>query len=403
MKNKLLISSALVSGLMVGGSAIAQTSYNAEGVTGSLDLHYRAQGYSASNGINSNEQMGRETQLNIGKSGKLNNGWDYRAGFSLEFDGNARNVNAGQQKANGYRTVSSSISSGVAAAGATITNGSVSVSGTVSLAASADATEANSISNENVYVDLINASSGTTLTFGVDHIQNITQTAVPQVMGNTIDNVAGGMSAKATNTVGANPKESIGFGVIQDLGKTGIKVSGWYAPNSADFGTTDQGSLAQSQAGGPKNSAYEVGFTGANTFGVTGLTTRAFMNKEDSSGATFGDIKGHSFGIGYTASGFGIGVEEHETNRVTDTATTAADMTIRTYGLTFAASPTITLGAVRLKTEAVGLVDETIDSLQVGYNLGPVAIVGAYSKGSDIGGIPGADIKEGAIRLSTRF
>ena len=115
MKNKLLISSALVSGLMVGGSAIAQTSYNADGVTGSLDLHYRAQGYSAASGLNSNEQVGRESQLNIAKSGKLNNGWDYKAGFSLEFDGNARNVNAGQQKANGYRTVSSSLSSGVAA------------------------------------------------------------------------------------------------------------------------------------------------------------------------------------------------------------------------------------------------------------------------------------------------
>ena len=401
MKNKLLISSALVSGLMVGGSAIAQTSYNAEGVTGSLDLHYRAQSYSASTGLNSNEQMGRETQLNIGKSGKLNNGWDYRAGFSLEFDGNARNVNAGQQKANGYRTVSSSISSG-AAASVSVTGLTAAVTGTVSLAASADATEANSISNENVYIDLINASSGTTLTFGVDHIQNITQSAVPQVM-NTIDNVAVGMSAKATNTVGANPKESIGFGVIQDLGKTGIKLSGWYAPNNGDFGTTDQGSLAQSQANGPKNSAYEIGFTGANTFGVTGLTTRAFMNKEDSSGAGFADIKGTSYGIGYVAGAFGIGVEEHKTNRVTDTATVDADMTIRTYGLSFAVSPTVTIGAVRLSTEAVGLLDETIDSLQVGYNLGPVAVVGAFSKGDDIGGITGADIKEGAIRLSTRF
>ena len=402
MKNKLLISSALVSGLMVGGSAIAQTSYNAEGVTGSLDLHYRAQGYSQSAGINSNEQMGRETQLNIGKSGKLNNGWDYRAGFSLEFDGNARNVNAGQQKANAYRAVTSSISSGVATATAA-SDLTASVTGTVSITANADATEANSISNENVYVDLINASSGTTLTFGVDHIQNITQTAVPQVMGNTIDNVAVGMSAKATNTVGANPKESIGFGVIQDLGKTGIKLSGWYAPNNGDFGTTDQGSLAQSQANGPKNSAYEIGFTGANTFGVTGLTTRAFMNKEEKSTVAIAAIEGTSYGIGYAASGFGIGVEEHKTNRVTDVLTTDQDMTIRTYGLTFAASPTVTLGAVRLKTEAVGLVDETIDSLQLGYNLGPVSVVGAYSKGSDIGGIAGADIKEGAIRLSTRF
>jgi len=402
MKNKLLISSALVSGLMVGGSAIAQTSYNGDGVTGSLDLHYRAQGYSASAGLNSNEQMGRESQLNIGKSGKLNNGWDYKAGFSLEFDGNARNVNAGQQKANAYRTVSSSISSGVAASVAA-TGTTAAVTGTVSLAASADATEANSISNENVYIDLINTASGTTLTFGVDHIQNITQTAVPQVMGNTIDNVAVGMTAKATNTMGSNPKESIGFGIIQDLGTTGIKLSGWYAPNSGDFGTTDQGTLAQSQANGTRNSAYEIGFTGANTFGVTGLTTRAFMNKEASSAAGMADITGSSYGIGYVTGAFGIGVEQHKQNRITDTATADQDMTVRTYGLTYAVSPQVTIGVVRLATETKTLLDEKIDSFQLGYNLGPVAIVGAYSKGSDIGGISGADIKEGAIRLSTKF
>jgi hypothetical protein len=402
MKNKLLISSALVSGLMVGGSAIAQTSYNADGVTGSLDLHYRAQGYAASAGLNSNEQMGRESQLNIGKSGKLNNGWDYKAGFSLEFDGNARNVNAGQQKANAYRTVSSSISSG-AAASVSVTGMTAAVTGTVSLAASADATEANSISNENVYIDLINTASGTTLTFGVDHIQNITQTAVPQVMGNTIDNVAVGMTAKATNTMGSNPKESIGFGIIQDLGTSGIKLSGWYAPNSGDFGTTDQGTLAQSQANGTRNSAYEIGFTGANTFGVTGLTTRAFMNKEVSSAAGMADITGSSYGIGYVTGAFGIGVEQHKQNRITDTATADQDMTVRTYGLTYAVSPQVTIGVVRLATESTTLLDEKIDSFQLGYNLGPVAIVGAYSKGSDIGGVSGADIKEGAIRLSTKF
>jgi hypothetical protein len=402
MKNKLLISSALVSGLMVGGSAIAQTSYNADGVTGSLDLHYRAQGYSAASGLNSNEQMGRESQLNIAKSGKLNNGWDYKAGFSLEFDGNARNVNAGQQKASGYRTVSSSISSG-AAASVSVTGMTAAVTGTVSLAASADATEANSIANENVFIDLINTASGTTLTFGVDHIQNITQTAVPQVMGNTIDNVAVGMTAKATNTMGSNPKESIGFGIIQDLGTSGIKLSGWYAPNSGDFGTTDQGSLAQSQANGARNSAYEVGFTGANTFGVTGLTTRAFMNKEVSSAAGMADITGSSYGIGYVTGAFGIGVEQHKQNRITDTATLDQDMTVRTYGLTYAVSPQVTIGVVRLATESATLLDEKIDSFQLGYNLGPVAIVGAYSKGSDIGGVSGADIKEGAIRLSTKF
>lgn len=410
MKNKLLLSSALVSGMIVGGSAIAQTSYNTDGVTGSLDLHYRSQ--SNSTAIFSNDQMGRETQLNMGKSGKLNNGWDYRAGFSLEFDGNVRNTVNGQQTADANRAVTASASIALAsAASATLTSTSV----TVSTTAATQGREANSISNENVYIDLINAASGTTLTFGVDHIQNVTQTAVPQVMGNTIDNVAVGIGARATNTMGANPKENIGFGILQSLGSTGITASALYTPSGGDFGSTDQGGLAH-QRDGVRNSAYEVGFRGADTFGVKGLTTRAFMNKEKASDSSSVDLKGNSYGIGYVTGAFGVGIEQHKQNRIAGAATTLVagvipvasgtadlDLKVRTIGLTYAVSPNVTLGAVRLTTDAETLVDETIDSFQIGYNLGPVAIVGAYSRGSDVNSIAGNDVKEGAIRLSTRF
>jgi hypothetical protein len=409
MKKNLLLSSALVSGLVVGSSAIAQTTYYPDGVSGSLDLHYRSQ--SNSNTIFSNDQMGRESQLNIAKSGKLNNGWDYRAGFSLEFDGNVRNPVAGQQTADANRAVTASVS----IAGATITV-STSTSTSVSITAATQGREANSISNENIYIDLINAASGTTLTFGVDHIQNVTQTAVPQVMGNTIDNVAVGMGGRATNTMGANPKENIGFGILQNLGSTGITVSALYTPTGGDFGSTDQGSLTHIRDAGVRNSAYEVGFTGKDTLGVAGLTTRAFYNKEAASDSQSVDLKGSSYGIGYVRGDFGIGVEQHKQNRIvgatvsaTSTIVPAAangdlDLKIRTYGVTYAVSPNVTIGAVRLKTQAASLgVDEKIDSFQVGYNLGPVAIVGAYSRGSDVNNVAGNDVKEGAIRLSTKF
>jgi len=407
MKNKLLLSSALVGGMIVGGSAIAQTSYNSEGVSGSLDMHYRTQSNSAN--IFSNDQMGRETQLNMGKSGKLNNGWDYRAGFSLEFDGNVRNPVVGTQTADANRAVTASISL-AACASNTLTETSVSIT------AATQGREANSISNENVYIDLINAASGTTLTFGVDHIQNVTQTAVPQVIGNTIDNVAVGIGARASNTMGANPKENIGFGILQTIGSTGITVSGLYTPAGGDFGSTDQGGLAH-QRDGVRNSAYEVGFRGADTFGIKGLSTRAFMNKENASNSATVDLEGSSYGIGYVTGNLGIGVEQHKQNRLGGSSVTSAtatvipvasgttdsDLKVRTYGVTYAVSPTITLGAVRVTTDAAGLADETIDSFQLGYNLGPVAIVGAYSKGSDVNSVAGNDVKEGAIRLSTRF
>jgi len=418
MNKKLLLSTALVSGMITGSSAIAQTT-----VSGSLDLHYRAHKNSVA--LQSNEGMGRETQLNIANKGKLNNGWDYLAGFSLEFDGNPRNPVLGTQTADAYKagtttaqTVTVGVNSTISAVGLTVGTGSVITHITTSVTTatvtpSTDATERNSISNENIYIDFINASSATTITVGVDHIQNITGTVVPQVMGNTIDNVAVGMGSKATNTMGANPKESIGFGIIQGIPAAGLTASAWYAPNNGDFGVTDQGS-ANGSVTGIRNSAYELGLTGADVAGVKGLSLRYFYNKENSNAAGITDIKGRSYGAAYQTGPFGLGYEKHTQNRTLGTSTTDADLDIKTYGLTYAVSPNVTLGLVQIKTDVTGLSNagnkEKITSLQLGYNLGPVAVVAAYSKGDNVQGngtsaptnTP-SDITEGAIRLSTKF
>ena len=400
MNKKLLLSTALVGGMISGSSAIAQTT-----VSGSLDLHYRAQ--KVSGGLNSNEGLGRETQLNIANKGKLNNGWDYLAGFSLEFDGNQRNPVSGTQDASVYKTQTSTTTLTTGATSASgITNGTTSITNltaaTTTTALSSDATEANSISNENIYIDFINAGSGTTITVGVDHIQNITGTVVPQVMGNSIDNVAVGMGAKATNTMGANPKESIGFGIIQAIPTAGLTASAWYAPNNGDFGVRDQYN-ANGAVTGIRNSAYELGLTGANVAGVKGLSLRYFYNKEEKSTSALTDIEGRSYGVAYQAGAFGIGAEKHTQNRTGGTATTDADLTVKTYGVTYAASQNVTLGLTQMRTDTVGLVKEKITSLQLGYNLGPVAVIAAYSKGDDVGGVSGVDNTEGAIRLSTKF
>ena len=402
MKNKLLLSSALVGSMISAGSAIAQTT-----VSGSLDLHYRAQKHDLSAGLNSNEGLGRETQLNIANKGKLNNGWDYLAGFSLEFDGNQRNPVAGTQDASVYKTqtTTTTLSTGATSASG-ITNGTTSITNLTASSTttvfSSDATEANSISNENIYIDFINASSGTTITVGVDHIQNITGSVVPQVIGNTIDNVAVGMGAKATNTMGANPKESIGFGIIQAIPAAGLTASAWYAPNNGDFGVRDQYN-SNGAVTGIRNSAYEIGVTGANVAGVKGLSLRYFYNKEEASTGALTDIKGKSYGIAYQTGPFGIGAEKHSQNRTSGTATADADLDTKTYGITYAASQNVTLGLTQLRNDTTGLVKEKITSLQLGYNLGPVAVVAAYSKGDDVGGVAGTDITETAIRLSTKF
>jgi hypothetical protein len=354
MKNKLLLSSALVGGMIAGGSAIAQTT-----VTGSLDIHYRAQEFALSNGASSKRGFGRESQVNIQNKGKLNNGLDYAAGFSLEFDGNASTIGAVG-------------------------------------APSSTRTEASSISNENLYIDIIAGS--TTLTVGVDHVQNSTMSSVPQV-SNIIDQVAVGMGSTATNQIGATTKEAMYLGVVQAIPGTGLTASAIYAPNSGDFGTTDQAIAANG-----RNSSYEIGIVGKNTFGVSGLNLHFFQNAERAQTSTVSDLRGRTYGIGYTVGQFGVGVEKHYSNRATTTQTTEEDVNAKVYGVTYAVDKNLTLGFSMLKNDkASSNINETIKSIQAGYNLGPVAVVGYVSKGTDVGYTSGNDIKELAVRLSTSF
>ena len=353
MKHKLLLSTALISGLISGSAAIAQTT-----VTGSLALEYRAQSFDGANSGLSTRGFGRESQINVQNKGKLNNGLDYAAGFSLEFDGNDR-----------ARTVNTQ----------TLTQ-----------------TEAASISNENVYIDFI--SGNTTFTVGVDHIQNITTSQVPQIT-DIMDNVISGLGGKAINTIGANPKEAMGFGVVQKIPGAGLTASALYAPRAFDYGSTDQSRSSTNGA----NSAYELGIVGADTFGIKGLGLRYFTNKTDKDTSNSIDIKGTHYGASYAMGQFAIGAEKHVQNRTAGDATADVDQTSKTIGATFAASPTVTLGLTHVKTDISTAIDEKVTSLSVGYNLGPVALAAIVSKAENIGINSGRDANELNLRLTTAF
>lgn len=376
MKNKLLLSSALVGSLIAGSAAIAQTS-----VTGNLAIQYRAQEFKATNGLASTRGFGRESQVNFTNKGKLNNGMDYQAGFSLEFDGGTRNTST--------------------ATGASAMLGSA---------------ESNSISNENLYIDFI--SGNTTLSVGVDHIQNITSDVIPQVLP-VWDNVAAGIGGKATNTYGANPKEAFGVGIIQKIPEVGLSVSALYVPRNGDYGTSEQtapfAGASQvtaatadntAQQAGSRNSAYELGLVGSDTFGVKGLGVRAFMNREESMTQSVPNLNGSRYGISYTAGQFAVGAEKGKQNRTVGTSAVDANQSTKAYGLTYAATKDVSVGVAHLRTDLSNTtLTEKITSLQVGYNLGPVAIAAAFSDLKDIGATSatGADAKEVQIRLTTNF
>jgi len=374
MKNKLLLSSALVGSLIAGSAAYAQTT-----VTGDLAIQYRAQEFKASNGLASTRGFGRESQVNFTNKGKLNNGLDYQAGFSLEFDGASRN---------------------------TATTGGNNMF---------TSTESSSISNENLYIDFI--SGNTTLTVGLDHIQNITTDVIPQVLP-VFDNVAAGIGGKATNTYGANPKEAFGVGIIQKIPTAGLTLSALYVPRNGDYGTSEQTapyaggataastSTADTLVGGSRNSAYELGVVGANAFGVQGLGFRAFMNREEAQSSTVPNLNGSRYGVTYTAGQFAVGAEKGKQNRTVGTSAVDANQSTKAYGLTYAATKDVSVGVSHLRTDLSNTtLTEKITSLQVGYNLGPVAIAAAFSDLKDVGAgtSAGADAKELQIRLTTSF
>ena len=358
MKKTLLISSALASGIIYSGSVLAQTT-----ISGSLDLHYKAMSFDGT-ATGSTRGFGREAQVNVQNKGKLNNGMDYAAGFALEFDGTAQATVSG-------------------------TNGNV------------DAKEKETISNENVYINII--AGTTTLHMGVDHMQNSTSHSAPFVR-NVLDDVAAGSAGmSATDQIGARTKEAMAFGILQNIPGTGINVSALYAPQGGQVGGSDQSAGTGSFE---RNSSIEIGFVGTDPFGVKGAKVHAFKNKEKKSNSVHNDLEGTTYGIGYNFGQVAIGADIHKTNRSATNTTTDVDMKNLMYSATYAATKELSVGLVYNSNDIQGAAgDEKIKAVQIGYNLGPVLVTGEYADVSNIDGSAASNAsgQQASVRLSTKF
>jgi len=196
----------------------------------------------------------------------------------------------------------------------------------------------------------------------------------------------------------------MGLGIIQVIPSTGLTASFNYAPNSADFGLSDQAADATTNH---RNSSYEYGVVGTDTAGIKGLGVFYFKNKEDASregGTDLIDKEGKSFGVSYAASGFTAGYSVHKHNRSTMGSTADVDTEAKTYALTYALTKDITIGATRMSNNADGTnSSERVNAIQLGYNLGPVAVIVSAADAAGIAYANNADAKELGVRLSTRF
>jgi len=353
MKKTLLVTSALAG--LVATSAVAQTT-----VTGSLDIISRNTSYSgtAANAMKSDSYLGRESQINVQNKGKLNiGGLEYAAGFSLEFDGG--------------KTVAETVGS---------------------------------TSNENLYIDFINPSSGTTLTVGLDHIQNSKNSGLKTVT-DVIDDIGGGVISSNLVDLGAKTKEYMGVGIMQTLGASNLTASYLYVPNATNMGGSDTGSASEDSA---SNSAYEYGVKGDNVFGVKGLALEYWKNHRDKNAGDTYDSNGRKYSVNYTYGDFTVGAINAKSENGTYAAATNIVNDTRLYQVSYAVNKDASVSVITGKTEITNTgtktaEDEKYRALQVGYNLGPVGVAAAYSKVNDIAGTAGNDAEQLSIRLSTKF
>ena len=366
-------------------AAIAQTS-----ITGELRLSYKdvsaTKGLAnASNGTkNTSYGFGAEQQINIQTKGKLNlGGLDYAAGMSIENDGE----------------------------------------------------QTGTIFNENVYMDFTNASSGTTISFGRDHIQRSdSDFSATNLVGFSPNELT--QTTNATNggtwfaqNLGPAVSQQYGIALLQNtpVGRfsynfvpNNAKPAGAAANTSANSlavtgGTAgldrttvvdaDTTGVASSEAVNPNTTtAFEYGFVG--DLGVKGLQAHYFKSKNNdftmtwTNGAVQAEAK--NYGVRYNFGQFSAGANKKVYNAE---AATLTETTETAYSVAYAVNKDLSIGVIKAEADrnTVSTADQTVKGINLGYNLGPVALAAGYAKTKDASGTAGADNDVFMIRLLGAF
>ena len=381
MKNKLLLSSALVGSLAITGIASAQTT-----ITGSLDLSYKTISNEGAFTKRTDAGFGREAQINVQNKGKLSNGLDYAAGFALEFDGKSGNAQ----------------------------------SSTTAVASTDDAHRR--ISRENTYMDIIMGT--TTLSVGMDHLNYMSFSSAPRVAQHASTTVASAQLTTATIDVSASTASggvayqfypgaaSLGASNYMGLGVQQVTpfgtVTGQYFPRASAQQAGNDG-----VATGDISDAYELHFRG--DLGVKGLSVNLGRNvivAPTAGAANVGDDqKGTAMGIGYNLGQVAVGIQQNKTVNKNNVAGSKVDTKSTEVGATYAATKELSIGVTHVKTEGTFreaaktrmTSDEKIKSLTVGYNLGAITLSATAAKLDDARGVSGNDSDIVLVRAGTRF
>jgi len=319
--------------------------------------------------------MSKETQLNIGTKGKLNNGMNYAAGFSLEYDG--------------------------------------------------PDTGSTGMYAEGNYIEI--NSGDTTLTIGADRIQNPDRHVTNAVGIGYIGQDGLGTGAATTSAGGLSifPRHGsiyqfFGAGLVQKAGNGNISF--YYVPNMTttilnEIGNDANATTSNNTSGAQKGAGYEIGYLG--DLGVKGLTVQAFYTNGDRiNGQNSGDkdVSTKNFGISYNAGAVTLSAAKIVTeglqagySAVTATPANgelAEELSGKSIGLAYAASKDLSFGLTYAKADsnhANSTETEKTIIASVGYSLGAVGLKASYADVTDFAGVASNDGKMLRVLAFTSF
>ena len=357
--------------LLSAGFASAQTT-----VSGNLALVIKGISNDATADKGTNfRQFGKESQINIANKGKLNNGMDYAAGFSIELDGNDT-MSANATSAQSSNTLAGAF-------------------------------------NENVYIDFI--MGNTTLTLGADHIQNPDFTITNLTGAFDQDDVVkaiAGQTGQLYSAAKNSGYEAYGIGAIHTVPGIG-RLSFNYTPDktagAANGDTTPVNATNVQTLYDSGESSMEIGFRG--DAGVKGLALAAFYNK-DHSGGSVSDASGKMVAASYNFGAFTVAGE-----RAIVEANTGVETKSNSVGIAYAISNLTSVGYNLTKTksnERAGIQsagsstttrdqEEKIHGLSVAHSLGPVSVALAYGKVDSLRGVANNDGEAIVFRTNVNF
>jgi hypothetical protein len=139
-------------------------------------------------------------------------------------------------------------------------------------------------------------------------------------------------------------------------------------------------------------SAYEIGFRG--DLGVKGLTVLAFKNEETRRDAQAAKREATNYGASYNFGSVTVAYNQKD-HKGSGSLSTLVDVTEKQYAVAYAVSPTLTVAYREDRANGGGTVEDgKIKSLQLGYNLGPVALIAGVADVTNVAG--GAAVTEDA-------